>query len=146
MMNKAEFINSVVGKPWVRASDSLDNGGVDCWGLVRLSFESIDEINLPEPPWRMDMDIARSAKQVIDDGGYVKCREKEGAIWLVTTHDGAAVHIGRILNGYAVHADGSTERAGHIVAADREYTFRRYRIFGLEIEFYEYKGCDNGTN
>ncbi len=44
-MNQQEFINKVIGLPWVNRASSFDE--VDCWGLVTLYYKHVLGIDLP---------------------------------------------------------------------------------------------------
>lgn len=139
-MKPSDYINSVIGKPWVRASDSFDNGGVDCWGFVVDSFLKIDGIKLPTPPWRDEMDLDKSGAAAIRGGDYEPCEACHGAIFVVVDRDGAMLHVGRILNGYAAHADGAVGRNGEVVAIELSMLKRRYRVCGFDMRYYRYIG------
>ena len=141
MMKPSDYINSVVGKPWVRASDSFDNGGVDCWGLVVDSFDKIDGIKLPTPPWRVEMDLDKSGVAAINTGCYQPSNSVHGAIFAVVDRDGAMLHVGRVLNGYALHADGAVGKNGEIVAVELSVLKRRYRVCGFDMRYYQYIGA-----
>lgn len=45
-MNQQEFIDRVIGLPWVDRASSFES--VDCWGLVLLYYKHVLGIELPE--------------------------------------------------------------------------------------------------
>lgn len=138
-MKPEDYVNSVVGKPWVKGSDD-PAVGLDCWGLVLDSFRRIDGRELPPVFQRQNCDLHRSAAIALRRGDFVPCDEKEGALWTLVDSSGCLVHVGRILCGRAVHAAGSEIGSGSVVAWPLVQTFQHYRSRGFTVEFYEVAG------
>lgn len=138
-MKPDEYVNSVVGKPWVKGSDDPEQG-LDCWGLILDSFRKIEGRELPPVFQREKCDLSRSAALALHRGDFVRCDEKEGAIWGLIDSNGYLAHVGRIICGRAVHAAGNELGAGSVVAWPLAHTFQHYRSRGFQIEFYEVAG------
>lgn len=135
-MNEIDYINKMVGTPWVRGSDSLDNGGLDCWGLVTHSFAEVDGVELPKPEWRDECKTDKAGISALASGIYHSCEAENGAI-VSAYKDGAIFHVGRVLNGYVLHSDGSIKKDGEAVAVKVRKFERMYRLLGFEIKYYK---------
>lgn len=106
MSTQIEYINTYIGTPWLKGSDEIDNGGLDCWGVVVHSFKEIEGIDLPPVTSRELCDLDGSAKNDIDGDFYQEISKPEDGCIFCCYKDGVMVHIGRILAGKAVHANG----------------------------------------
>lgn len=127
-MNATEWINSVVGKPWVDRTDGPDS--FDCWGLVIDSFRRIDGIELPEVP-------GYSSVQPIEEIGapaaasWIELTSPvDSCVFCVYLNNGSMVHVGRVLTirkagVYAVHAAGGNGK-GQVVCEPIKSITDRY--------------------
>lgn len=138
-MNEIDYINQVVGTPWLKASDDIANGGLDCWGVVVDSFLNIEGIKLPTPPWRQECETGKAGDAAIESGCYTPCECENGAIFAVY-RKGAMVHVGRVLSGLAVHSDGSTKRPSSCKSESVKDMVKCYERFGMEIKYFRYEG------
>lgn len=102
-MNATDYVNSVVGKPWVNRAEGPDE--FDCWGLVIDSFRKLDGIELPQISGYVDPECKTSvaANEAIISGNYETCKPHDGAI-MTAYYGGKLVHVGRCLCGGVVHA------------------------------------------
>ncbi len=128
-MNAEEYINSVVGKPWVNRSEGPDD--FDCWGIVIDSFRKIDGIELPQIGGYVDheCDTGEAAQEALDTNNYAKCQPTNGAI-MTAFFNGKLVHVGRCLAGGVLHA---SEGLG--------VRFDKYRVINAvnqQVEYYKY--------
>ena len=105
-MTKIEYINTFVGTPWLKGSDDISNGGLDCWGVVVHSFKEIDGIDLPPIESRATCDLDGLSKKHIDGNLYEEIDEPQEGCIFCCYKNGVMIHIGRILEGHAVHANG----------------------------------------
>lgn len=121
-----EYVNRMVGLPWLKGSDDPANGGLDCRGAVSHSFKCIDGINLPIPLEIADYEELPNALP----GAIFGCYSQEGDI----------IHIGRILAGRAYHAVGSEEAPGSVCTWPIDVLKRYYAQMGCTIKYYRYKG------
>lgn len=135
-MKEIEYINKMVGTPWVRGSDSLDNGGLDCWGLVTHSFAEVDGIELPKPEWRDEGVVGKAGESALSSGIYQESGAEHGVI-VATYREGAIFHVGRVLGDYVLHSDGSFIKDGEAVAVPVKKFERMYRLLGFEIKYYK---------
>lgn len=134
-MISEDYINSVIGKPWVNRAEGPD--AFDCWGIVIDSFRKVDEIELPQIAGYVDVDCETSeaAQQAIDSKKYIKCQPSDGAI-MAAFFNGRLVHVGRCLSGGVLH---STEGLG--------VRFDKYRLVTAlhqQVEYYKY--VDNSSS
>lgn len=134
-MDIAEYINSVVGTPWVE-------GKTDCYWLVEDSYLHLDGIELPQPPWRTVDGAADSGREMLASGQWKPCRVQEGAVFAIYNSDGALKHVGRILAGLAVHSDGTLQRAGQCRAERISDMEKLYRRLGYTVKYYTYEGAN----
>lgn len=127
-MEKSEFIERMIGVPWVNRACSLTE--CDCWGLIVLYYRHVMNIEIP----------------VIDDyvnnSGFVECFSIGIKRWerINSPSDGAMVaayygskpiHVGIFLDGNVLHSRGESDA----VRMDRLITFERVYT---KLEFYRY--------
>ncbi|AUR85556.1 NlpC/P60 family protein [Vibrio phage 1.076.O._10N.286.51.B7] len=128
-MKAEDYINSVIGKPWVNRAEGPD--AFDCWGLVLDSFRKIDGFELPQIDGYVDTQCktAKAASEAIDSGSYIKCEPHDGAI--MTAFIGKKiVHVGRCLCGGVLH---TSEGMGS--------KFDKYRVINAlnqRVEYFKY--------
>lgn len=121
-MTEAEYVESVLGVPWVFAGCDYD--GMDCGGLVRHSCMVLDNINLP--PFEPCNDVHAAFTNA---PWLTPCEWKNRAVFTVSDDKGNMYHVGRILAGMAVHAHGKKESAGQVRAQTKA---QLSRVFGAE--------------
>lgn len=127
-MTEIQWLEAVVGKPWVDRSTGPDS--FDCWGLVVDSFARIEGVELPT--------VAGYAEgQPIEDIGnsgassWLEVQEPVyGCVFCVYLNNGAMVHVGRVINInrvglYAVHAAGK-DGVGQVAAEPMRQILTRY--------------------
>ena len=131
MRNVIDYVNSIVGTPWVE-------GSTDCYWVVEDSYRVLDGVVLPAPPWRTVDGIDASAKKMLRSGAWLPSKPVEGAIIAVYDKDGAMCHLGRILAGLAVHSDGTRTNAGQCRTERLADMQRRYERLGYRLEYYTY--------
>lgn len=134
-MTPENYINSVIGKPWVNRAEGPD--AFDCWGIVIDSFRKVDGIELPQISGYVDIncETSEAAQQAIDSKNYIKCQPSDGAIMAAFFND-KLVHVGRCLCGRVLH---STEGIG--VRADKYSVITRVN---QRVEYYKY--VDNSSS
>jgi len=132
-----EYLNRMVGTPWLKGSDVPESGGLDCWGAVVHSYKCIDGVTLPTPMNREQCDFSASLGAVSD---YEEVTPRDGAIFGVYNDNGVMIHIGRILCGRAYHAVGDESRPQQVCTWELSVLKRYYSAIGCEIKYYIYKG------
>lgn len=135
MPNVIDYVNSVVGTPWVKNE-------TDCYWLVEDSHSVLDGVELPCPPWRQECDTAKAGREALQTGAWRPCAQQEGATFAVYTKDGAMCHVGRILAGLAVHSDGTVSRQGQCRAESIRDMEKFYRRLGMSVKYYIYEGAN----
>ena len=128
-MNHDDYINSVVGKPWVNRAEGPEE--FDCWGIVVDSFRKLDNIELPQISGYTDKDCntGDAAQEAFDTNNYRKSQPTDGAI-MTAFFNGKLVHVGRCLCGGVLHA---SEGMG--------VRFDKYRVINKvnqKVEYYKY--------
>lgn len=128
-MIDTDYINSVVGKPWVNRAEGPDS--FDCWGIVIDSYRKVDGIELPQIDGYIDTECKtdEAAQQAKDANIYERCEAQDGAIMVAYFND-KMVHVGRCLCGGVLHA---TEGIG--VRFDK---YRVIKAINQRVEFYKY--------
>lgn len=135
-MNNTEWINAVVGKPWVDRMAGPD--AFDCWGLVVDSFCRIDGVELNDVSGYSDgHPIEVIGSPVRDSYGWPEIEKpQDGAVFCIYLSNGDMVHVGRILdaggNLHAVHAVGKGGK-GQVAAEPIRALLSRY---AGRIKFY----------
>lgn len=113
-MTQTEFINLMIGKPWVNRADTVD--AVDCYGLVKLYKQMVEGVELPQ---------ATGYKEGFAFDGIWR-RETKRTWWQVGTWTNGAMvtfydqsmkpmHIGICVgNQQVLHARGNEEKGGKV--------------------------------
>lgn len=137
MMTNIDWINAVVGKPWVDRADGPDK--FDCWGLVVDSYRRIDGIELPDVTgYAAGEPIEAIGAPVRDSLGWPEVpNATDGAVFCVYLSNGDMVHVGRVLNIHkaglhAIHAAGKDGK-GQVAAEPMRQLTERY---GSRLKFY----------
>lgn len=127
-MTEIEWVESVVGKPWVDRSTGPDS--FDCWGLVVDSFARIEGVTLPEVAGYADGQPIED----IGNAGAESWREVQGpvagCVFCVYLNTGAMVHVGRVImirkvGLFAIHAAGK-DGNGQVAAEPMRQILSRY--------------------
>lgn len=136
-MTNIDWINQVVGKPWV--DRAAGPNAFDCWGLVTDSFLQIDGVTLDVAPGYVEGEPIETAGNNFRD--QLNWPEQEGptngCVFCVYLSNGSMVHVGRILaitgiGLYAVHAAGK-DGVGQVTAEPCRLLKERY---GDRLKFY----------
>lgn len=134
-----EYVNRMVGLPWLKGSDDPVNGGLDCWGAVVHSYRCIDGIELPTPMNREQCQFSESLEGSLPDYEELP-NALPGAIFACYDQDDNMIHIGRILAGRAYHAVGSEDNPQSVCTWPIDVLKRYYSQMGCSIKYYRYKG------
>lgn len=140
-MTPAEYVNSVIGTPWLKGSDDRANGGLDCWGVLVDKFKLLDGVTLPTPPWRQECDVEQAGAAALSTGDWEPCEPRDNACFCVFDKDGKMLHVGVILCGLAVHSDGTIDRESSCKAVDIKIMETRYEKVGYQVKYFTYVGA-----
>jgi cell wall-associated NlpC family hydrolase len=135
-MLKQEFIDRMIGKPWVNRACSFD--GADCWGLIALYYQHVLGVNIHHT----DDYECGSEFLTCYDGEIVFWRREayppEGGMFVA--YDGLNPrHVGLIVDGMALHSRGES---GH-VRLDKLRTIQK--VF-TKVEFFRYASYRDSEN
>lgn len=132
-MTAAEFVRSVIGKPY-RLGESGD--AYDCYTLLQASFGRINGITLPAIGERSGFNV--EAPSAVAMPHYKACERRDGAIAACYDKDGNMVHVGRVLCGGILHANGgATKLNGSVMLSDIQQFERLYRLSGGHVKYLE---------
>jgi len=127
-MTQDEFINKVIGVPWVRFAHSFES--MDCYGLVMLYYQHVLNVDIGEMPIR---DIKEGAFE--SSPLWKKSQAAAGGLVFTAYRGDVPHHCGIALNDeYVLHAAGNSQAYGS-VKIDRIAALKR--LYG-KIEFYAY--------
>ena len=127
-----------VGTPYVTAGRSLErDGGLDCWGLVRVIVQDLFNFELPAyEAINTHLDINQASEMLVNTPLYKNCEEvdvaQEGDLLLFNIV-GNPLHVGYALsNTQMIHADRKT---GTVVENFRgkKWQTRLYKIYRLKL-------------
>ena len=112
-MTPEDYVNSVVGKPWVRYGNGPDS--FDCWGLTVDSFAKIDCIEIKKIDGYDDgyESAAPLAMSELDSGRWRPSQPMDGAV-MVVCDKGKPIHFGRCIMGGVLHAYGKQDHPGQV--------------------------------
>lgn len=138
MMTRQDFIESMVGIPWVNRASSFNE--CDCWGLVVLYYSHVLGIKLPEIAGFADSSksIADGFFEQVETGAWSK--SDSGVVFMSFIKLNGVrtpVHCGVKIGGMVLHAQGNEEKGGQ-VACHRFSAIKR--IYKGDIELYEFIG------
>lgn len=140
-MTAQEYIDRVVGVPWVNRGCTLD--GMDCWANVILYFRHVHGVEIPEVAGYAD------GSTPISDGFFAQAnagwwhQEQEpsdGLVFAAFKGDIPA-HVGVITGGRCLHSLGSDERPGSV----GYHSLRTIEKLYSRLEFWRYVGNDCNT-
>lgn len=137
-MNNIQWIESVVGKPWVDRASGPDS--FDCWGLVIDKFKRVDNIDLdPVSGYESGdpIELAGPAEALLwteTDSG------QDGCVFAVYSESGDMIHVGLVMmiykaGIYAVHAAGKNG-IGQVVAEPLHHVVKRYTRLKCSVTFH----------
>lgn len=126
-----------IGIPYVVAGRSLErDGGLDCWGLVRVIFQDLFNFELPAyESINTHLSVNQASEMLVNTPLYKNCEEvlevQEGDLLLFNIV-GNPLHIGYALSStHMIHADRKT---GSTVENFRgkKWRTRLYKIYRLK--------------
>ena len=112
-MTQTEFINKMIGKPWVDRASSFEE--CDCWGLVLLYYKEVLNIDLPVVKGFTEKeDFLLCYESGVQQWQEVKTPITQGLAF--TSYKGdTPTHVGVCIgNGMALHCRGSVNQAGSV--------------------------------
>lgn len=121
MLNKIEFINTMIGKPWRFRASSFN--AVDCWGLVVLYYRNVLGIELHQVK---GVEKEKEFLTVYDENiiKWDKLNWREESCIFVAYSGLNPVHVGIVVDGKALHASESSGcvRCDSIPILERYYS------------------------
>lgn len=113
-MTESDFIDLIVGKPWVNRADSFD--ACDCYGLVKLYFEHVVGYQLPViQGYKEGFRFDNLWRKGIDRGWRQVGRWQSGALVTFYDHNNDPVHVGVCVgNQQVLHAQGDENENGAV--------------------------------
>lgn len=136
-MNTFDYINSVVGKPWVNRAEGPD--AFDCFGIVLDSFRQLDHIELPQIPAYQDIHGTTGAGVNAEKqcAHWRRSQPRDGAVMVGYTQVGDAIvatHVGRCLAGGVLHALGKTDGTGSV----QHHSYQLINRLFEKVEYYAF--------
>jgi hypothetical protein len=135
-MNQIEWVNDVVGKPWVDRAEGPDS--FDCWGLVVDSYRRIESAEItPVDGYQSSELIEKLGNTERDSGRWSESGHyKQGEVFCVYNAAGSMIHVGRIIRVhragfYGVHA--GIRESGQVKANSMASLERKH---GNKIKYY----------
>ena len=130
-MTPADYVNSVVGKPWVRFGNGPD--AFDCWGLTVDSFATVDGLDIKRVKGYQDGYACATplAEAEIGSGRWKPSQPMDGAV-MVVSEKGKPINFGRCIMGGVLHAYGKPGQPGQV----RWQTYQAIRRQFREITYY----------
>ena len=125
-MTETEFINSIVGTPWVERGDGVN--GLDCWGLVVRYYRDVLGIELEND---YPFNLASGYIDQILTGKWVPCAKRSGVAFMGFDRNNEPLHVGVVVNGgsHILHASKPTTRCDSVGKMSAHY----------RMKFYEYR-------
>ena len=115
-MYKNEFINKIIGVPWVNRASSFD--ACDCWGLVLLYYKHVMSIDLPPVEGYLEkIDIGECwyGESLKSHWQKVSNIDEHGLVFTCYSVSGRPQHVGVYIgNGLVIHADGHIKDGGSV--------------------------------
>lgn len=132
-MTQSEFIERMVGVPWVRWGS--DFSGSDCYGVVILYHREVLCIDLGAVPER---DIGSGFAVLA--GQWVECAEGDAdAVAFMAWRDGSPTHCGIVLpGGMCLHSEGHIDEHGRHIGSVRLTPMRTMRRAYGTIRLYRH--------
>lgn len=137
-MNKSEFINKVLHKPWVNRAESWD--ALDCWGLVIMYYRHVLRCDLPIVTGYANGEctVSDGVNQRLEGWERVDKPIDGGVIFIAFDGD-TPEHVGIMISKTKVlHSRGSEATPGSVSIHSLAALKSRYN----RIEFYIYRGLN----
>jgi cell wall-associated NlpC family hydrolase len=129
------YINLMVGKPYLQGSDDLENGGIDCFGIIKDGFERVRDIEIPSPAERIN--IASAGADEIASDRWIDSSKEGADIFACYDANQTMTHCGLILAGVALHAIGDGD-TGQVMSWSTMKLERLYNRNGGSVVYYRY--------
>lgn len=130
-MNIKDYIDSVIGKPWVDRATGPD--AFDCWGLVVDSFDKVEGITLPVVDGYADGVVtSQCAMKEIENPHWKEVDSPTAGLVFVCESSGGASHVGRMIDStWCLHSPhgGSGVQVNKLAAMKRLNRNQTYRYF-----------------
>ncbi len=130
-----DYINSVVGKPWVDRANGPDS--FDCWGIVIDFFEKIhgDKIDVSGYESK-NIDFYQGFYDQINKGIFVPADETDNGVVFTAFVKDTPTHIGVVIGDMCLHALGGNNVLGQV----RYHKLRVMKRIYDRLEYYKYVG------
>lgn len=114
IMTEQEFIDLMLGKPWVNRADSIDE--CDCYGLVKLYFEHVEGQQLPlVTGYKEGFKFDSLWRKSINKGWRQVGRWQKGAMVTFYDYSSQPVHVGVCVgNQQVLHSLGTNDNPGKV--------------------------------
>ena len=114
IMTEKEFIELMVGKPWVNRADSFDE--CDCYGLVKLYFKHVVGYELPViEGYKEGFRFDNLWRKGINKGWRQVGRWQSGALVTFYDNKGNPAHVGICVgNQQVLHSPGTDDKPGKV--------------------------------
>lgn len=144
-MNKKDFVNKIVGTPWVDRAYGFD--GCDCFGLVYLYLSEVEgKIAKLTSCYTTGVNFSLAFNAQLNTGEWIKLEGPEdGAIIFMMYAGDIPVHCGVMLNRVdCLHAFGSSGNGQAVVwkmSQVKKHLTRFYKLGETpRVEFYKWVG------
>ena len=113
-MNSNDFVNKVVGMPWVNRAAGPDSW--DCWGLIVGYFKQVHDIDIPIVPGYADgsTPIADGFFEQAESGYWLKEPNPGDGLVFAAFRGEIPAHVGVITGGRCLHSLGSDDKPGSV--------------------------------
>lgn len=134
MMSEQEYIERMVGKPYLQGSDCITQGGIDCWGLIKDFFLRVKGIELSDPKERID--IGTGGVEGLDQ--FTDCQLGEADVFTCWKGE-FMTHCGIITSEQvALHAVGRGDQ-GQVMLWPIRKLIRAYGLSGGRVEYHKWQ-------
>lgn len=138
-MNQKEFIQKMIGKPWVNRASNFD--ACDCYGLIQLYYQHVLNIDLPTVAGYDDATCSTEQgwEANIHDWEEVATPSENGLLF-TSYKDEKPAHVGLVISPtHILHSRGFVDDPGkveiHSIATLK-------KLFG-KVTFHKYTGASN---
>lgn len=134
MMNEQDYIERMVGKPYLQGSDCITQGGIDCWGIIKDYFSRVRGVQLDDPAERIN--IEEGGLQGLDQ--FEDCASVDADVFTCWKND-VMTHCGIITSeGVALHAVGEGDN-GQVMLWPLRKLIRAYGLSGGRVEYHKWR-------
>ena len=131
-MTPREYRDYMVGKPYLQGSDSLEEGGIDCFGIIKDYFSEVRGIDIPSPSDRVDINTAGGEE--ISTERWMESSKEGADIFACFNKDDTMTHCGLVVHQRALHAVG-TDDTGQVM----DWPLRQLeRVYKHRVKYYRY--------